>query len=138
MLRDEIKAISSSPRELRIFGFTVGGVFFALGILLLWKAHSAGPWLAGMGALLVCTGASFPRLLLPLQKIWMTLALLMGWVMTRVILSILFFLVVTPIGLVARMAGKRFMESPAEEGADSYWRRRSGPPLDRAGYEKQY
>ena len=110
MLKEDIRAIRSERRDLRNFGLVVGGVFAALGLFLLWKERPAGIWLGGIGSALVLLGALLPGLLLPLQKVWMTLAVIMGWVMTRVILSVLFFLVLTPIGLVARTAGQRFLD----------------------------
>jgi hypothetical protein len=68
----------------------------------------------------------------------MTLAVLMGWVMTRVILSVLFFLVLTPIALVAKVAGKRFLDRRHGESADSYWQPHEDHSGERKRYEKQY
>ena len=67
----------------------------------------------------------------------MTLAVVMGWFMTRLILSLLFFLVLTPIGLAGRLAGKEFLVSPAE-GGESYWIRRSKEGQEARRLEKQF
>jgi hypothetical protein len=138
MLIDEIRAIPSSRRDLRNFGLVVGGVLLALALFLFWKERPAWPWLGGIGVCLVGLGLLLPSVLLPLQKVWMTLAVLMGWVMTRVILSVLFFLVLTPIALVAKVAGKRFLDRRHGESADSYWRPREDHSAGRERYEKQY
>ena len=68
----------------------------------------------------------------------MTLAVIMGWIMTRVILSVVYFLVLTPIGLVARLTGQRFLGGPVEPEKTSYWRPRRDHPPQREHYEKQY
>jgi hypothetical protein len=68
----------------------------------------------------------------------MTLAVIMGWFMTRVILTILFFLVVTPIGIVARIAGKRFLGAPPAPGTESHWHRRGEEAVDPSHYERQF
>jgi len=138
MIIDEIRAIQSSRRDLRNFGLVVGAVLLLLAAFLFWKEKPAWPWLGGIGACLAGLGLLLPSVLLPLQKVWMTLAVLMGWVMTRVILSILYFLVLTPIALGAKAIGKRFFDQRHGEGADSCWRPREDPSKERERYERQY
>ena len=138
MLIDEIRSIQSSRRDLRNFGLVVGGVLCVIAAFLLWKERPAWPWLGGIGLGLVGLGLLLPALLLPLQKVWMTLAVMMGWVMTRVILSTLFFLVITPIGLGAKLAGKSFLDHSGSKDAESYWHLREKDPGGPERYEKQY
>jgi len=138
MLIEEIRRIKSDHRDLRNFGFVVGGVLLALAALLFWKERPAWTWLGGIGASLVTLGAILPGFLMPFQKVWMTLAVIMGWVMTRVILSALFFLVLTPIGLVAHATGQRFLDRSLDRDAASYWHAREDHPPPREDYEKQY
>ena len=54
-------------------------------------------------------GLVVPVMLKPLYFVWMTFAAILGWVMTRVILSIVFYLIITPIGLVTRIIGEDFL-----------------------------
>ena len=138
MLTAEIRGIKSDRRDLRNFGFVVGGVLVALAAFLFWKERPSWTWIGGVGASLVTLGALLPGSLLPLQKVWMTLAVIMGWVMTRVILSVLFFLVLTPIGLVARATGKRFLDRSLDRDSASYWHPREDNPPPRQHYEKQF
>jgi hypothetical protein len=58
--------------------------------------------------------------------------------MTRVILTLVFFLVVTPIGLVMRMIGKDPLTKGADESADTYWIPRTYPTRDRSRLLKYY
>ena len=138
MLKEEIKSITSSRRDLRNFGLVVGGGFLILGAILLWREKALWPWFGGAGIALFLGGLIFPAQLKPLQRAWMTLAVIMGWFMTRVILTLLFFLVVTPIGIVARIAGKRFLGTPPAAGRKSYWRRREEEAVDPKHYERQF
>ena len=138
MVIEEILAISSERRDLRNFGLVVGSGFLVMAGFLLWKDRPLGPLFSLAGGVLIILGLAFPTLLKPLQKAWMTLAVLMGWVMTRVILSILFFFVLTPIGLTARLFGQRFLDRGPGRVADTFWRKRQPLPDEREMLEKQF
>ncbi len=138
MVIAEIKKIESTPKKLREFGFLVGGVLCALGVLLWWRGRGSFPYFLTPGILLVITGALIPSILKPLQKAWMTLAILMGWVMTRVLLSALFYLAITPIGLLLRITGKDLLDQKLEPKKTSYWKICSDPPRVPSDYERQF
>ncbi len=90
-----------SHRAERDFGLVVGTVFALLGAWWLYrgKFEWAAPVLLCVGAVLVLLGLVFPRALVLPNRVWTALASLLGYVMTRVILALVFFLVVTPIGV---------------------------------------
>ncbi len=138
MVLAEIKNIDSSKNKLREFGLVVGGVLCAVGIFLWWRGRGAYPFVLFPGLMLVITGAIVPAILKPLQKAWMTLAILMGWFMTRVLMGILFFLAITPIGLILRLTGKDLLDQKLEPDAKSYWKIRPHTPRVPADYEKQF
>lgn len=138
MLIEEIKNIKSGRSDLRKFGITVGIVVGLIGGLLLWKDRGSYPYFLTISVFLIVSGILFPKVLLPLQRVWMTIAVIMGWFMTRVILSILFYLVFTPIGLIARLMGKEFLELKIDKRRDSYWIYRKEKPYDRRDYERQF
>ena len=131
----EILEIPSTKKQLREFGLTVGAVFGLIGAFLFWKGREHAVYFLAAAAFLMLSGLVFPAALKPLQKLWMTLALLMGWVMSRVILAVLFFLVVTPIALVLRVSGKDLLDTRGESRV-SYWRKRM--PRPKEDYEKQF
>ena len=138
MIIDEIKKIESSPKKLREFGLVVGGVLCALGILLWWRGLGTFPYFLIPGVMLVIGGAFAPLALTPLQKAWMTLAILMGWVMTRVLMTVLFYLAITPIGLILRLTGKDLLDQKLEPKKQSYWKIRPQTPRVPSDYEKQF
>ena len=89
----------------RNFGILVGGVFAALGGWWLFrgKFHTLAPFVLGLGSVLVVLGAIFPRALVVPNRLWMKLAEALSFVMTRVILGLVFFLVAMPIGLLRKL-----------------------------------
>lgn len=130
---------AASPRELRSFGLLVGGILAAIGGWWLYRGRFpvAAPALLGIGAFLVVLGAAAPKLLAVPHRAWMTLAEGLGWVMTRVVLFLVFYLVVTPIGVLRRLTGAdplRRRSAPAE----SYWHPYPERHRDPKHYEKLY
>ncbi len=138
MILEEIKNIKESKKDLRKFGLTVGIVLLAIAGLLLWKGKASYPVFGIIGGLLVIAGLLFPIILRPLNKVWMTLAILMGWVMTRVILTILFFIVLTPLKFIAKLFGKDFLDLKIDKARDSYWEVREKKEIKPIDYEKQF
>ncbi len=105
------------------FGLIVGGIFSVIAGWWLYrgKAQSLAPVVLSVGLLLVVLGSIFPRSLVYPNKFWMLLAAGLGFISTRIILGIVFFLMVTPIGLVKRLLG---WDPLARRGAsrETYWR----------------
>jgi len=138
MLFEEIKNIKSAPKDLRNFGLTVGLVLVFVGGVFWWLGKPFYPYLLMVGIILVSGGFIFPGALKPLQKVWMTIAVVIGWVMTRVILSLLFFLVFTTLGLVARLFGKEFLALKWKRADESYWNYRKPQEWDKQRSEMQF
>ena len=137
-VRAGLARLDTSPRALRRAAFAVGAVLLAVAGWLLFRhrAPNARLGLAAAGALLILAGALVPARLRTAYLGWMTLALAIGWVMSRVVLTLVFVLVLTPLALVARLTGKRFLALRPDRGASSYW-----VPRDRGGqsrYERMY
>lgn len=134
---EEYQKLDRSPRALRRFGLTVGLVILALGCVLVWRHRGAGWPFVSIGTVLVVAAGLAPSWLKWVHGPWMIFALALGWVMTRVLLTIVFFLVVTPIGLFQRLLGKRAIEVAFAAEAASYWQARTARP-ETDDYEKQY
>lgn len=138
MIIEEIKKIDSSPKKVREFGWVMT-IFFGIlaGLFFLRKGPSAMIYLYLSAGFLVLT-LILPIALKPLQKAWMTIAVLMGWVMSRVILGILFYLAMTPIALILRMTGKDLLDLKIDPAKDSYWHLRSQKDIPTSDYERQF
>jgi len=138
MIIEEINNIRSGRNELRKFGITMGIVLGLLGGFFLWRGKVYYSSFFIISTLFLFLGLVLPVLLKPIQKIWMVLAILMGWFMTRIILIILFYLIVTPIGLLARLFGKDFLNTKFNRNLDSYWIPKKTITFDKRNYENQF
>ena len=137
LLEQAYAKLDQSPRALRRFGIIVGAALLLLGkLLLLGDRNAGGPFLS-LGALLILVAAFAPSVLRYIHKPWMTIAFAMSWLVTRIILTLLFFLVVTPVGLLQRLCGKRPLEFRFKSGETSYWQDRSTHSVP-ADYERQF
>jgi multisubunit Na+/H+ antiporter MnhG subunit len=115
----------------------VAVVLGAVGGWQLYRAHlvRGRVLLAAAAVLLVC--AAIPPAAVWFNKRWMTLAAILGYVNSRIILSALFFLVIAPVGLIARMMGHDPLTRRGAPQA-SYWQKRSSTRQQRAGYERAF
>jgi Saxitoxin biosynthesis operon protein SxtJ len=105
----------------RKFGFSVGGAFLVLAALLYVWRHKAtlGASFAVLGALLVLAALVAPTALGPVERAWMGLARVLSRVTTPIFMGVVFFVVVTPIGWIMRLVGRRPMVHAEREG--SFW-----------------
>jgi len=101
------------------------------------KFHAVSQVTLPLGAVLVLLGLVFPRALVLPNKAWMALAEVLSYVSTRIILAVVFFGIVTPIGFVKRLFGwdPLSRRAPASE---SYWRPYSDRQRNPRHYEKMF
>lgn len=117
-----IKAAAPARRlALRRFGFVMAAAFAVLAALLLWKHRPAGPYLLALAAAFGLAGGVAPRLLDPIERAWMRLAGVLSVVMTYVVLTLAFFLVVTPLGLLRRTFRRDPLGLRLDRRASTYW-----------------
>ncbi len=137
-VREGLRRLDTSPGALRRAALGVGGVLLAVAAWLVFR-HRA-PWLpsafGAAGGLLVLAGALFPARLRAGYLGWMAVALAVGWVMSRVVLTVVFAAVLTPLALLARLTGKRFLALERDRAATTYWVRR--PPGAGGRYDRMY
>ena len=138
MILEEIKNIKSEKKDLRNFGITFGVVLGVLAGVLWWKGKDTYSIFAILSFAFFFFGLVLPTLLKPLQKAWMMFAVVLGWFMTRLILSVLFYIVFTFIGLVSRLFGKKFLDLKPDKSRKSYWIYRDAVPFSKEKYEKQF
>jgi len=131
-------ALDQDPRSAKVRA-CVSGVFLLLGGWFLFRNKPAGPYFLTPGVLLVVFGLVAPRSLKIVYIAWMSLAFTMGLLVSAVVLTIFYFLVITPMGIVGRLFGKDFLSEKLDPNAKSYWlvrdRSRIRKPVD---YEQQY
>ena len=113
--------VEVTNRTLRQFGLMVGGVFLVIGLWpFLWRQEAIRDWAVVLGALLSVAGLAMPAILKYPYQGWMRVGHVMGWINTRIILSVLFYGIVTPMGLVMKLAGRDPMCRGFEPDAPTY------------------
>lgn len=127
--KKELKEIDTSPQACQRFAFWVGGVLVLIGVWLLFKDSPLGPWILGIGVCLIAVGAIHPKALRPLQWLWMALALVLGRLISPLVLGALYYFVFTPVGILARLFGKDFLQKKRQPDAPTYWQKKAPDPV---------
>jgi carbamoyltransferase len=136
-LKREYDKIDRSPPALKRFGLTTGGLLLLVALFLIARHRFAGNPLAIAAALIIGLAEFIPSRLSLLHRVWIQLSLIIGWVMTRLLLTLFFFLVVTPIGLLQRFVGKCPLDLRRHGDEKTYWIRRK-ITFDPMAYERQF
>lgn len=111
----------ATRKELRQFGLLVGGILAVIGV---WPFIARGEalriWAIGPGALLILAGAVVPQVLAPIHKGWMWVGHVLGTINTKILLGVVFYGLITPIGFVFRLLGKNTMRQGFAEDCSTY------------------
>lgn len=132
----ELGKLEISTNSLRKFGITIGLVFIVLSLFFIYidTLFSLRILFIVFGSFLFILGVINPNLLKSIYKLWMTLAFVLGWFVSRLILTLLFFIVLTPIGFLAKIFNKKFLLVP-KKNQKSYWIKKETKQIN---YEKMY
>lgn len=140
-IRDEIKAASVEPSsrdltKLAALYLIVPGLIGAY--LILWKGAASGRWWIAAGVVLAASRL-IPPLFRAIYRVWIAIAVILGYFVSRLLLTLIFFLVLLPTGLLMRLFGKDPMDRKLDAAAPTYWIKREEPPeTSLKRYEKQF
>ncbi len=119
-----IERIEDSPKKVRSFGLLFGLLGIVVTVFLFYHHRLYWPWpLFGAIFFLICAFWGYP-VLRPVYIGWMSLAYLIAWMNTRVLLGLFFYLVITPIGLAIKITGKDLLDQKSHRSTPSYWIKR--------------
>ena len=128
-----------SSRDLKWFGLLVLVFFGVLGAIARWRFDAeVAPlrlWIAG--AVLCAVYYAVPPIRRWMFVGWMYAAFPIGWTVSHLLLLIVYYLILTPVGLILRLTGRDLLDRSIDRGAISYWTRREAPE-DRARYFRQF
>jgi len=119
--RDDEPTKAASDRS---FGCTVGSILVVIGTTKAFVAGALSPvacLIFAPGVLLLLLGIFAPSRLSPVNRIWLKLGALMAKVVNPIVLTLLFFVVVTPMAFLIRMAGKRPLRLAPDRAGSTYW-----------------
>tara|TARA_B100001250_G_scaffold398865_1_gene407626 strand:+ start:201 stop:614 length:414 start_codon:yes stop_codon:yes gene_type:complete len=134
----EIKNIKSNKKALKSFGNTIGIIFLLVAGFLFFKEKESFIIFIYIAGVFIGSGIIIPIILKPIYLVWMVLAVILGWIMTRIILSLLFYVIITPIGLLLRFFGKDLLGLKIQVAQRSYWNKRDSKIEKNQDYKKQY
>lgn len=120
----EDKIQGSSDRS---FGLVFAGFFAFVGAVKVWVGNPLWPWWLAGAAGAAVLALLRPAWLAPLNRLWMKLGLLLFKIVNPVVMALMFFVVVTPIGLLLRICKKDILRRKIDRGASSYWIAREPP-----------
>ncbi|MDP1676117.1 MAG: hypothetical protein Q8L88_04565 [Bacteroidota bacterium] len=131
-VRHDISTIQSTPKDLKKFGLMIGGIVLllcGLSFFFNWWSFTVLILFSLFGIFLVISGIFFSQVLLGIHRWWMTFAVILGSIVSRIILLIVFFSVVTFISIAAKIFQKKFYIAHNDHLRSTYWiqRDRSKP-----------
>jgi len=135
---DEFKNMKSGKKELREFGLTIGVILVILGGIAAWRGRPVYPYFLSFGIVFIAAGIIIPTALKFPQKAWMGFAVVLGFFSSRLVLSILFYAIITPIGIIMRIFGKDVLDQRIDRSAGSYWKKRETATKTKESYQNQY
>ena len=118
---DDVK-ISSN----RSFGIVFFIVFLLIALYPLINGGNIRIWSAVISLIFLILGLLNSKILTPLNKIWFKFGIILGKIISPIIMGVIFFLVVTPIGLLMRLLGKDLLNLKYNKNK-SYWIEKKGP-----------
>ena len=122
----------------RSFGFVFTIVFALIGLFPLWSGSDVRIWALVIAGLFLVSALVAPRLLAPLNRIWFRFGLLLHKIVSPLVMGLLFFCTVMPIGLLMRVFGKRPLDLKFDKAAKSYWIHRAPPSPEPGSMKRQF
>ena len=137
----DAQAPETTQKHLREFGLLVGSILLLVSSY--WWFYrdiyeTARYIMFPIGALLFLIGLVVPSVLKPAYKVWMTIAHVLAWVNTRILISLIFFLVITPIGFVMRLIKGDLLGEKFHSDSDTYWTETEAPESIKEHCERQF
>ena len=125
--------------ELRKFAWVMAAAFSLFGAISIFRGSQYFPTvLLSIAALFMFLGLTFPAALAPVLKVWMKFAHILGWINTRLILGAFFYLVLTPVSTVMKIARRDLLRRRFDRSDASYWQTRKPMKAAKDSYEHLY
>ena len=122
LIKSKIKTSSN-----RNFGFVFFIVFLILGFWPITNGEEIRIWLVAISLIFLILGIMKSKLLTPLNQLWFKFGMILGAIVAPIIMGAVFFLVVTPIGIVMRLMGKDLLNKKHDKKKETYWIKRETP-----------
>lgn len=128
-----------TTKQLRTFGIVLALFLGAIGVVHFLKGRTPqNYWFWATAGISLLVSLLVPGLIKPLYRVALFLGHILGWINTRLILGLIYYLIFTPIGLIMRVIGKDPLHRKFEKQAISYWNISSRTPIPKEQYLKQF
>ncbi|RMD92443.1 MAG: hypothetical protein D6813_05890 [Calditrichaeota bacterium] len=138
MIKQEIKNIKTDPKTIRNFGLILSGILTLFSAISFWKGGQVYQFLFPVAVVIFFSAIFFTKALKYLYFPWMVVATLIGWTITNLILTVFYFLVITPIAVTAKLLGKDLLKQKIDPQAKSYWVLREKATFSKEDFEHQF
>lgn len=129
----------SEKRQATQFAWILAALLAGIAGFAFWRNHTIRAVACSAAAIsAISLSLVAPAIWLRFFRLWMKLAEGMSWVMTRVILSVFFYLILAPVGLVLRLTRKDLLNLAWKDGRTTYWIDKAEGEYSFERYEKQY
>ena len=126
-------------KEIMKFGIGLTVALCIIGGWQFYKGHvNIYVWFFGFAGLILVLSFVAPIILKPLYKVLSTVGNAVGWVNTRILLGIIFYLVFTPIGIFSRLIRKDLLDKRINKDAKSYWSTKEKGVFTKEQFERQF
>ncbi len=122
-------------KQLRAFSLVTFLGFLVLALAGWRKGSFSLAFLFGFFMILIVAGQLYRPLLMQLYRWWMGLSEILGWISSRLILTLIFYIVFAPIGLLLRLLGNPLLNTHFPDDKTSFWQKRS---KKQSNLEKMY
>lgn len=131
----------NTPEELRKFGFTIAGALLFFSLISLWKSH----WFIFFAMVIIAIvnfiipAVFFPLSLRLVYKYWMKVGGTLGWINSKIILSLLYYFIFTPVSIIQKIIRRDVLERRFPDlEKDTYWHDRSEETYNSKHFERQF
>jgi hypothetical protein len=113
----------------RSFGYVFAAVFALIGLLPLWRLEAPRWWSLALAVGFAVVAAVYPGALGPLNRIWLAFGKLLHRIVSPIVMGAVYFLAVTPTGLLMRMRGRDLLSLQRRPDLSTYWIERDAAAL---------
>ena len=132
------KSKFNDKKEWRNFGIGISIILSIMAVIQWYIDSELYLYIILTAVIILLSGLIVPIILRPLFILFSYLGFILGWIMTRIILIILFYLIFTPIGLLMRLFGKKLLDTSFDKKKESFWINRQESEFSAVNYKNQF
>jgi|SRR3989344_3062078 len=118
-LREELSLVDITRRKLKQFIFLICGALIFLNLWQWWQIETLNYHQLFLTLILLGIGLFFPQVMTTIYRVWIAVAIIIGFVMSRIILTLIFLIIFTTISVISKLSGKQFLDLHTQ--VSSYW-----------------